>query len=125
MERHNHPEKPLDVVVLAAGLGTRMKSRQAKVLHKLGGRPLIAHVCRTAATLKPHKIYVVVGHQAGEVQTAAAQGLSSDAGVIVTSVEHDATGSDAVGASTGLPEADSTVLTLTGGVTALRAAALS
>nr|MBA3440655.1 NTP transferase domain-containing protein [Pyrinomonadaceae bacterium] len=44
---------PLDVLILAAGLGTRMRSRTAKVLHKLDGRPLIAHVCRTAAALSP------------------------------------------------------------------------
>src|ERR1043166_9376373 len=41
----------LDVLILAAGLGTRMRSATAKVLHKLGGRPLIAHVCRTARAL--------------------------------------------------------------------------
>ncbi|MGB5038600.1 MAG: NTP transferase domain-containing protein, partial [Blastocatellia bacterium] len=36
----------LDVVIMAAGLGTRMKSRMAKVLHAVGGRPLVAHVVR-------------------------------------------------------------------------------
>jgi bifunctional N-acetylglucosamine-1-phosphate-uridyltransferase/glucosamine-1-phosphate-acetyltransferase GlmU-like protein len=44
---------PLDVLILAAGLGTRMRSQTAKVLHRLAGRPLIAHVCRTAAALSP------------------------------------------------------------------------
>ncbi|HEX8119125.1 MAG TPA: NTP transferase domain-containing protein, partial [Pyrinomonadaceae bacterium] len=43
---------PLDILILAAGLGTRMRSSTAKVLHKLGGRPLIAHVCRTASALQ-------------------------------------------------------------------------
>ena len=62
--------KPLDILVLAAGLGTRMKSRQAKVLHQLGGQPLIVHVCRTAASLNPRMIYVVIGHQAEEVRAA-------------------------------------------------------
>jgi bifunctional UDP-N-acetylglucosamine pyrophosphorylase / glucosamine-1-phosphate N-acetyltransferase len=60
----------LDIVVMAAGLGTRMKSRQAKVLHKLGGHPLISHVCRTAALLAPDGFVVVVGHQAAEVENA-------------------------------------------------------
>jgi len=60
--------KPLDVFILAAGLGTRMKSRRAKVLHELGGLPLIAHVCRTAQALGPERIIVVVGHQAAEVE---------------------------------------------------------
>ena len=61
-------DRPLDVLILAAGLGTRMKSARAKVLHEIGGLPLIAHVGRTAMALKPRKIYVVVGHQAAEVE---------------------------------------------------------
>ena len=59
---------------MAAGLGTRMKSNLAKVLHQLDGRPLIAHVCSTAAELKPNAIVVVVGHQAGDVQIAVEAG---------------------------------------------------
>jgi bifunctional UDP-N-acetylglucosamine pyrophosphorylase/glucosamine-1-phosphate N-acetyltransferase len=53
---------------MAAGLGTRMKSNRAKVLHQLGGLPLITHVSRTAQTLNPQSIVVVVGHQADEVE---------------------------------------------------------
>ena len=45
-----------------------MKSKRAKVLHELGGSPLIAHVSRTAKTLDPRTILVVVGHQAEEVE---------------------------------------------------------
>ena len=67
---------PLTVLVLAAGLGTRMKSTRAKVLHHLGGRPLIAHVLRTVAQLDPERILVVLGHQADEVKTAAIDALS-------------------------------------------------
>ena len=52
------PKMPLDVLILAAGLGTRMKSRVAKVLHKLSGRPLIAHVCQTAALLNPRQTFI-------------------------------------------------------------------
>ena len=44
--------KPLNVLVMAAGLGTRMKSNRAKVLHELGGSPLIAHVVRAAQALE-------------------------------------------------------------------------
>ena len=62
---------PINVLILAAGLGTRMKSDQAKVLHKLGSRPLIAHVLRTAMKLNPEKVFVVVGHQAESVEQAA------------------------------------------------------
>ncbi|HLH16976.1 MAG TPA: bifunctional UDP-N-acetylglucosamine diphosphorylase/glucosamine-1-phosphate N-acetyltransferase GlmU [Bryobacteraceae bacterium] len=61
----------LSVVILAAGLGTRMKSRKAKVLHRAAGKPLVQHVIDTAALLTPpERIFVVVGHQAEEVRRA-------------------------------------------------------
>jgi bifunctional UDP-N-acetylglucosamine pyrophosphorylase/glucosamine-1-phosphate N-acetyltransferase len=59
-----------DVMILAAGLGTRMKSRRAKVLHELAGLPLVAHVLRAAFELAPGAVFTVVGHQAGEVERA-------------------------------------------------------
>src|SRR5215472_12997132 len=62
---------PLTAVILAAGLGTRMKSRKAKVLHRAGGKALVEHVVETAAALTaPERIFVVVGHQADEVRRA-------------------------------------------------------
>jgi bifunctional UDP-N-acetylglucosamine pyrophosphorylase/glucosamine-1-phosphate N-acetyltransferase len=62
---------PLTVVILAAGLGTRMKSRKAKVLHRAGGKTLVEHVVGTALELTtPERIFVVVGHQADEVRRA-------------------------------------------------------
>ncbi len=69
-------KSPVNVLILAAGLGTRMKSSQAKVLHKIGSRPLIAQVLRAAAKLEPDNIFVVVGHQAGKVEEAARAALS-------------------------------------------------
>lgn len=69
----------VNVLILAAGLGTRMKSDQAKVLHKLGSRPLIAHVLRTAAALNPENIIVVVGHQADKVEAAARSAFADPA----------------------------------------------
>src|ERR671938_1585126 len=59
-----------DVMILAAGLGTRMKSRRVKVLHEVAGLPLIAHVLRAAFKLAPGAIFTVVGHQAEEVERA-------------------------------------------------------
>ncbi|HXG92674.1 MAG TPA: bifunctional UDP-N-acetylglucosamine diphosphorylase/glucosamine-1-phosphate N-acetyltransferase GlmU [Blastocatellia bacterium] len=59
-----------DVMILAAGLGTRMKSKRAKVLHEIMGLPLIAHVVRAALELAPGAIFTVVGHQAEEVERA-------------------------------------------------------
>ncbi len=58
----------LDVVVLAAGKGTRMRSRRPKVLHPLVGLPLLEHVLRTAFSLSPRQVIVVVGHGADEVR---------------------------------------------------------
>ena len=63
---------PLHLVVLAAGKGTRMKSGLPKVLHAAGGLPLIEHVLRTADTLSPISIVIVVGHQAEAVRGALA-----------------------------------------------------
>jgi bifunctional UDP-N-acetylglucosamine pyrophosphorylase/glucosamine-1-phosphate N-acetyltransferase len=64
-------ENRLTVVILAAGLGTRMKSRKAKVLHRAGGKALVQHVVDTALELTTaDRIYVVVGHQADEVRKA-------------------------------------------------------
>jgi bifunctional UDP-N-acetylglucosamine pyrophosphorylase/glucosamine-1-phosphate N-acetyltransferase len=63
----------LSVVILAAGLGTRMKSKLAKVLHRAGGAPLVEHVVRAAATIAaPERTVAVVGHQAEHVQAALA-----------------------------------------------------
>jgi bifunctional UDP-N-acetylglucosamine pyrophosphorylase / glucosamine-1-phosphate N-acetyltransferase len=57
-------------IILAAGKGTRMRSKRAKVLHELGGEPMIARAVRTVATLNPDPIVIVVGHQAREVEAA-------------------------------------------------------
>jgi bifunctional UDP-N-acetylglucosamine pyrophosphorylase/glucosamine-1-phosphate N-acetyltransferase len=60
---------PLTIVILAAGLGTRMKSRCAKVLHRAGGKTLLGNVLDTALALAPaERIFVVMGHQAEEVR---------------------------------------------------------
>jgi len=53
---------PLDIVILAAGKGTRMVSELPKVLHRLAGQPLLQHVLNTARRLAPAKIVVVYGH---------------------------------------------------------------
>jgi bifunctional UDP-N-acetylglucosamine pyrophosphorylase/glucosamine-1-phosphate N-acetyltransferase len=62
----------LNIVILAAGLGKRMKSRRAKMLHEILGRPIIWHVLNTAKKLKPKQIVVVIGNQAEEVQKVLA-----------------------------------------------------
>jgi len=62
----------LNVVVMAAGKGTRMKSARAKVLHRLGGRSLLQHVLDAAAPLGALRTVVVTGHGAEQVEAAAA-----------------------------------------------------
>jgi bifunctional UDP-N-acetylglucosamine pyrophosphorylase/glucosamine-1-phosphate N-acetyltransferase len=58
----------LHVVVLAAGQGTRMKSRLPKVLHKVAGRPMIDYVLRTARSLTPSSLVVIIGHGAEQLR---------------------------------------------------------
>ncbi len=60
------------VIVLAAGQGTRMKSRRAKVLHELCGVPMLGHVLRSARALAPSRLIVVVGKDAEEVEACFA-----------------------------------------------------
>jgi bifunctional UDP-N-acetylglucosamine pyrophosphorylase/glucosamine-1-phosphate N-acetyltransferase len=66
---------PLAAVVLAAGKGTRMKSRTPKVLHELGGRPLAYYPIRRALDAGASPVVVVVGHQAEAVEAAIAAAL--------------------------------------------------
>ena len=61
---------PLDVVIMAAGKGTRMKSTLPKVLHRLGGKPLLEHVIDTASQLNARSAVVITGHESKVVQNA-------------------------------------------------------
>ncbi|MEZ5306322.1 MAG: bifunctional UDP-N-acetylglucosamine diphosphorylase/glucosamine-1-phosphate N-acetyltransferase GlmU [Pyrinomonadaceae bacterium] len=117
--------KELNVLILAAGLGTRMKSNLAKVLHELDGRPLINHVCRTASALAPSKIFVVVGHQAEQVRDAVLSELDEQAVEFVRQESQLGTG-DAVNSARGLLEnSNSTLLVLSGDVPMIRAETLA
>ena len=61
---------PLHVIILAAGEGKRMKSDRPKVLQRIAGRPMLAHVVQTARELAPAGIHVVHGHGSGQVLAA-------------------------------------------------------
>ena len=63
-------DEPLHVVILAAGKGTRMRSARPKVLHEIGGKPMLARVLETATALRPQAVHVVVGHGAQQVREA-------------------------------------------------------
>lgn len=119
-------QRPLDVLIMAAGLGTRMKSQKAKVLHELGGRPIIAHVVQKALALEPRKIYVVVGHQAAEVE-AAVRTVIGDNGLagFVLQAEQRGTGDAVRSARAPLQNAESTLLILSGDVPLVREETLS
>nr|WP_082471431.1 bifunctional UDP-N-acetylglucosamine diphosphorylase/glucosamine-1-phosphate N-acetyltransferase GlmU [Arthrobacter sp. Leaf234] len=71
-------QKPAAVIVLAAGAGTRMKSRTPKILHPLGGRSMIGHALAAARGLDPHHLAVVVRHER-ELVAAHVAGVDPEA----------------------------------------------
>jgi bifunctional UDP-N-acetylglucosamine pyrophosphorylase / glucosamine-1-phosphate N-acetyltransferase len=125
MENFPNEQPALDVLVLAAGLGTRMRSNLAKVLHKLDNRPLINHVCRTATALAPRKIYVVIGHQGEDVKKAVLEELNEEHAEFVWQNEQLGTGHAVNSAREFLEDADSTILVLSGDVPMIRVETLA
>ena len=69
---------PVDVVVMAAGKGTRMKSLRPKVLHRLGGRALAQHVLDTAARVSARSVVVITGHGADQVEAGLQAPVGAD-----------------------------------------------
>ena len=104
---------------MAAGLGTRMKSKRAKVLHELGGAPMIAHVVRAAQALDPRRILVIVGHQAEEVEHAVLAEAGELAGFVIQAKQRG-TGDAVESARSQLEDSDSLVLVLSGDVPMIR-----
>ncbi len=80
----------ITVIVLAAGGGTRMKSKTMKVLHPIAGRSMIGHVMAAVADLEPHRVVAVVGHQREQVGPHI-QGLLPDV-VLAVQETQDGTG---------------------------------
>jgi bifunctional UDP-N-acetylglucosamine pyrophosphorylase/glucosamine-1-phosphate N-acetyltransferase len=68
----------VDVVIMAAGKGTRMKSQRPKVLHRLAGRALVDHVTDCAAALQARRIVLVTGHGAEAVEAAVKASATAD-----------------------------------------------
>jgi bifunctional UDP-N-acetylglucosamine pyrophosphorylase/glucosamine-1-phosphate N-acetyltransferase len=71
-QRGEEQTPAVEVVIMAAGKGTRMKSKKPKVLHTIAGRALLKHVLDTAAELLARKVVVITGHGATEVEAACA-----------------------------------------------------
>jgi len=112
----NKTTESLKVIILAAGLGTRMKSDRAKVLHELAGKPLIAHVIEGAKKLSPEKIFVVIGHQGDEVREACIKRFGESLFEFVPQYEQLGTGHAVNCVRPHLENDDSTVLVLSGDV---------
>jgi len=68
------PQRPrIAIAIMAAGKGTRLKSKHPKVLHEVGGKPILAHVIATAKKVVPARdIFVIIGHEAERVREAVA-----------------------------------------------------
>lgn len=77
------------IVILAAGLGTRMKSDKAKVLHEICGRPMIDYVVKTANRVAGPNVVVVIGHQAELVKQAV---MDSGQAIFATQAQQLGTG---------------------------------
>jgi len=109
----------LSVVIMAAGKGTRMRSARPKVLHTLGGTPLLGHVLATAETLAPSRCIVVTGHGAELVEAA----FAADERLFVRQMPQLGTGHAVQQAVPVLPD-DGVALVLNGDVPLIRAATL-
>ncbi len=105
-------ENRLAIIVLAAGKGTRMKSRLPKVLHPIAGRPLVGHVLTTASRLGAEHIEVVVRHDRDRVVEVLSQQYPD--AVIVDQDETPGTGRAVEVALDAIPDFDGDVLVLSG-----------
>src|SRR6202048_1091690 len=71
--RSNQHAPRIAIAIRAAGKGTRLKSKHPKVLHEIGGKPILAHVIATAQKVVPAQdIFVIIGHEADRVREAVA-----------------------------------------------------
>ncbi|OUL99848.1 bifunctional UDP-N-acetylglucosamine diphosphorylase/glucosamine-1-phosphate N-acetyltransferase GlmU [Variovorax sp. JS1663] len=107
--------EPVDVVIMAAGKGTRMKSSLPKVLHRLGGRALVAHVVDTAARVGARRVVVVTGHGATDVEAVLGEGVSGVVPQFARQVPQLGTGHAMQQAAPLVPD-DGTVVVLSGDV---------
>jgi len=112
----------LTVIVLAAGGGTRMKSKTMKVLHRVGGRSMIGHVLNAVRALEPERVVAVVGHQREQVGTHI-QELVPEC-VLAVQEEQRGTGDAVRVAIEAVGEVSGTVIVATGDTPLLRGESL-
>jgi bifunctional UDP-N-acetylglucosamine pyrophosphorylase/glucosamine-1-phosphate N-acetyltransferase len=116
MTQENH----IIAIVLAAGLGTRMNSSRAKVLHEVMNKPMILHVMDTITDLDVDQTYVIVGHQKEKVAELV-RGYRAEC---IVQEEQLGTGHAVLCTEEKLLGADSTVLILSGDVPLIRSETL-
>ncbi len=114
------PGKRLSVLVLAAGKGTRMRSRTIKLLHAVAGRPMVAWVLDAAQALKPSTTITVVGYQADRVKAA----LADSGSTFVLQKVQRGTGHAVLQASRAIGSKPGTLLILNGDLPTLRSTTL-
>jgi bifunctional UDP-N-acetylglucosamine pyrophosphorylase/glucosamine-1-phosphate N-acetyltransferase len=115
---------PLATVILAAGLGTRMRSSRAKVLHRVAGRPMIEYPIALARALSSERIVAVLGHQADAVRFAIEHRFGAGAVEVALQLEQRGTGHALQQAAAGLANHSGLLLVLCGDVPLLTEATL-
>ena len=114
----------LATVILAAGLGTRMKSDKAKVLHPVAGRPMIEYPVGMARALGAARVVLVLGHQADAVRAAVEQRFGAGSVEVALQPEQRGTGHAVLQAEPLLGDHDGRLLVLYGDTPLLTEAAL-
>ncbi len=118
--------EPVDVLIMAAGKGTRMRSKLPKVLHRVAGRALLQHVLDTVAALSARQVIVITGHGAMEVEAAVtgSTGAAPQFGTKFVRQEPQLGTGHAVQQALPMLHDDGMVLVLSGDVPLTRAASL-
>ena len=107
-----HKKNALAVIILAAGKGTRMESDLPKVLHEVGGKPMVSHVIQRAVELGAEEIISIIGYKHKLVK----QALANEPTTFVLQLEQLGTGHAVLQCETQLSEFDGPILVLSGDV---------
>ncbi len=102
---------PIEIVILAAGLGKRMHSSLPKVLHQVAGRSMLSHVIAAAQSLKPAKIHIVSGHRSDLIE-AEADKFNQDGSILCHKQQQQLGTADAVAAAAPALSEDSVTIVL-------------
>ncbi|MFD0847696.1 bifunctional UDP-N-acetylglucosamine diphosphorylase/glucosamine-1-phosphate N-acetyltransferase GlmU [Sphingosinicella xenopeptidilytica] len=112
--------RPVAAIILAAGMGTRMKSETHKVLHPIGGRPMLLHLMASVDEITPERTVVVVGARREQVETAVA----GTGAVVVTQEPQLGTAHAVLQAKAALADFDGDILVLYGDVPFIESATM-